>query len=234
MTKKSTISKISRLGLAGAMVFGAAGAMAVDFTGSVTVQNTVEVLNNGDLSFGTISIAESAGDGTAATAEYAALELQPDGTVTVGSSATGTIDIGYIAGATPALASVATGSDFTLKFPAGSWVEQSDTITDLATDKDAAIPLISSGIRLQNVDGNPGIPDFYLINLTVGEVSQPAGFGTPSAAPGTDLDTWDFTAGLDTLQVDFAIGGTLATDPDTAATYQEVLYEGTFEVTANF
>lgn len=74
MTKKNTVRGISQIGLAGALAFCASSAMAIDFTGSVTVQNTIAVANNGDLSFGTISIAESAGDSTAGSAEYAALE----------------------------------------------------------------------------------------------------------------------------------------------------------------
>jgi len=226
--------KTCGLGLVGALTLGAAGAFAVDFNGSVTVQNTIAVENLADLSFGTISITAAAGNATPATAEYAAIEVQPDGTTTVGSSATGTIDIVNLGGAAPAQARVVTGSDFTLQFPDGSWVEESDDIGDLATDKDDAIPLISDGIRLQNVQSNPGIADFYLINLTVGQVAQPAGFGVPTAAQGTDLDTWDFTAGTDTQEFTFSIGGTLATDPDVATAYEELLYEGTFQVTATF
>ena len=232
--KKILTQKFCKLGLASAVMVCSVGAMAAEFTGSVQVQNTIAVQNTGDVSFGTISIAAAAGDGTPANAEYAAIEVAPTGDVTVGSSDSATIDIVNLGGATPATASVATGSNFTLQFPAGSWVAESADLTDLATAKDTAIPLIASGIKLQNSENNPGIPDFYLINLTVGEVTQPEGFGEPTAVQGSETNTWDFTAGIDTNQYDFAIGGTLATDPTQAGAYQELLYSGTFEVTANF
>lgn len=224
MTKKNTISKISRLGIAGALVFGAAGAMAADFNATVNVQNALAVTNGGDLDFGTVFAT------TASDAASASLTLAPNGDVSEGPAGA-SFQLLSLGTPVPALASVAVGSQatFTVKLPDVEAAVAAGAQTNMDDPETAPIYLCAAGAC-----SNAAVPRFELVNFRLGEVTS------GSIADESDPRLVTITPSFGVTEVGFNIGATIVTDTDVDGTRSgfeyapDVPYTGTFEVTASY
>lgn len=226
MAKKNTISNISRLGIAGALVFGAAGAMAETFNATVNVQNALAVTNVADLDFGTVFAT------TASDAESASLTLAPNGDVAEGPTGA-SFQLLSLGTPVPAQASVAVGSQatFTVTLPdVEATVEASGGGATVMDDSESTpIYLCAAGAC-----GNAAVPRFELVNFRLGEVTS------GSIADDSDPRLVTITPSFGVTEVGFNIGATIVTDTDVDASRSgfeyapDVPYTGTFEVTASY
>lgn len=224
MTKKNTLSKISRLGIAGALVFGAAGAMAETFNATVNVQNALAVTNGGDLDFDTV-FATAASD-----AESASLTLAPNGNVTEGPAGA-SFQLLSLGTPVPALASVAVGSQatFTVTLPDVEATVSASAQTSMDGSEVKPIYLCAAGAC-----GNAAVPRFELVNFRLDEVTS------GSIADDSDPRLVTITPSFGVTEVGFNIGATIVTDTNVDSTRSgfeyapDVPYTGTFEVTASY
>lgn len=215
--------------IAGSMGLGTIAAHAADFGASATVQTSLEVTVVQDFDLGTISAVET---GAALTDGVAALVIDSDGVVTDPADSAA-VDLTNLGTPVPAQGSVAMLADFNLIFPNTSGIDAADFAANAGTGLIADITDPNSNtVELVHESGNAAVPSLFLMHFTVGAVS-----GGVAAAEATPNDgRFPISQDFGETTFVFNIGATITTKPNatTAESYQEGVYAGTFEVTAEY
>ncbi len=219
------MSKVGGLGLAGAFVFGATSVSAEQFDVNVQVQNALAIDDITPMDFGTLYAA------TANGSAVSGISIAPNGDI--GEGLTQTIN-GGAAGDAPPFLSLVDGA------PASGSVATDATFNIIMPDALSA-DLDSSGWAGDDIDSpriqlSPDTAGFYLtdFNLTEATLVQTGGTGSPQLTE-VSAGTYTIDPGFNAESVQFFIGATIWTDGEgTRKTYDEALYTGTFEVTAEF
>ena len=126
-------------------------------------------------------------------------------------------------------------NNFTLVFSNTSFIETADFIgtTDIAALATQGDPTTSgNAVALVHEDNNPAVPDLYMLHFTVEAVS---GGEVEEAALNTGV--FEVTQEFGETTFVFNIGATITTEPNNSTEgvpYQEGIYSGTFEVTAEY
>lgn len=225
--------------IAGVVSLGATAVQAVDFNATTTLQNTLAVTVLQDFDIGNVFATDTGvGDGTLYSGGVGGFAISSvDGSTSEPDDMSASVSLTSISTPTPAQGSVDTIGTFTLSLPDTSAILASsfedDTGTTLANILDPTI-----GVELAHESGNTAVPSLYMMHFTAS--ADDAADGTVTATgTGVTLNDGQYTIvpafGVSTFI--FNIGATVTTKPNVATTtesYQEGIYSGTFEVTANY
>jgi len=235
-----TSKKSLAVAIAGAFSLGATAVQAVDFNASTTLQNTLAVTVLQDFDIGTVFATDTGvGDGTDFTGGVGGFVISPiDGTTSAPASVSASVSLTSISTPTPAQGSVDTIGTFNLQLPNTVDIDDTHFVSATAAQSLSLIlapTATAEVVELAHESGNTAVPSLYMMHFTLEGVSD----GTAAEAAGATTNDGAFTVtpGFGVSTYIFNIGATVTTKPTIATTtesYQEGIYSGTFEVTANY